>query len=66
MADANSSSVSTPDSVQLCEVFDLVRRVGGRRCILRLIFRLLLFFAPAAVMSDRGSRRGSHDEPAAP
>ena len=61
--------------MQLCEVFDLVRRVGGSRCILRLLFRLLrllcrllglLFFLPAAVMSDRGSRGGSDHEPAAP
>ena len=46
LADANSSSVSTPDACNCREVFELVRRVGGSRCILRLIFRLLLFFSP--------------------
>ena len=53
--------------VQLGEVFDLIRRGGRQRCILRLILRLLLFFlSPAAVTSDRGSRCGSHDQPTAP
>ena len=61
--------------MQLCEVLDLVRRVSGSRCILRLICRLLhllcrllrlLFFLPATAMSDRGSRRGSDHESPAP
>ena len=35
LAAANSSSVSAPEVVQLCEVFDLVGRVRRRRRILR-------------------------------
>ena len=71
LASANSSSVSAPDVVQLCEVLDLVSRVRRRRRSLRfllvvvgrrLVVGLLLLVALLGlVVSDR---RSSHQRPA--
>ena len=67
LADANSSSVSTPDACSCARCSSSSAEFGGRRRVLRRLLGILpaaaLLPLRGAVMRDRGSRRGSHQEP---